>query len=153
MHHIPELGAFLEEIISVFRLEVFSFTFRIPMEMPIRRSCWHASRSSANERSTNSLSVWDRIKRRLRPQDRYIRKTNQELLRRGIISQPLSDEEIWSITDIHDDDRGISLKEIARALTSRLTHVETASVRIFWKAGVRSSQGAACRGGQASCIG
>jgi len=39
----------------------------------------------------------------------YISKTNRELIRTGVITQPLSVEEIFSITDIHVRDGGISI--------------------------------------------
>ncbi len=42
----------------------------------------------------------------------YISKTNKELIRTGVISKPLSVEEIFSVTDIHVRDGGISIERM-----------------------------------------
>ncbi len=42
----------------------------------------------------------------------YISKTNRELIRTGVIAKPLSVEEIFSITDIHVRDGGISIERM-----------------------------------------
>jgi hypothetical protein len=42
----------------------------------------------------------------------YVSKTNRELIRTGVISKPLSVDEIFSITDIHVRDGGISIERM-----------------------------------------
>lgn len=42
----------------------------------------------------------------------YLSKTNRELIRTGIISKPLSTDEIFSITDIHVHGGGISIEKM-----------------------------------------
>lgn len=42
----------------------------------------------------------------------YVSKTNRELIRTGVISKPLSVEELFSITDIHVPDGGISIERM-----------------------------------------
>jgi SAM-dependent methyltransferase len=42
----------------------------------------------------------------------YLSKTNQELLKNGVVSDPLSVDEIFAITDIHVRDGGISIERI-----------------------------------------
>ena len=137
MHHIPELGAFLKDVTE--RLSPGGLLIHL------QDPNGDANQDVVNERKqqlllhmkSTQLSTWQRIKRRLRPQDRYIVKTNQELLRKGIILTPLSDEDIWAITDIHDNGQGISLHEMAKALDTDMTLLRGASVRVFWKAGFR----------------
>ena len=146
MHHIPELGTFLEEVTK----RLSSGGLFIHLQDPNGDANQDVVRARKQQLSYHAqrraLSLWERLQRRLRPQDRYIRKTNQELLRQRIISRHLSDEEIWSITDIHDDDRGISLIEIGRALAGHLTRVEAASYAFFGEDGLRATRGAAIGG-------
>jgi hypothetical protein len=51
----------------------------------------------------------------------YIAEVNHTLMEAGILRSPLSDKQIWTITDIHDapgQSAGISLNEMQRWLSS-----------------------------------
>jgi ubiquinone/menaquinone biosynthesis C-methylase UbiE len=51
------------------------------------------------------------------PEIGYIGRTNQALLARRVVDSPLSEAEIWTITDIHDhEEAGISLESMRRWL-------------------------------------
>jgi 2-polyprenyl-3-methyl-5-hydroxy-6-metoxy-1,4-benzoquinol methylase len=63
------------------------------------------------------------------PSQNYLELLNDELLKAGVIKEPMSDEEIWSVTDIHVDNlpfstrQGISL----RAFRAQLPEYELIS--------------------------
>jgi SAM-dependent methyltransferase len=58
-----------------------------------------------------------RIRARLRREPSYLDSVNTELLRRGLIAVPMTEMEIWSVTDIHvHNGRGISIRELERML-------------------------------------
>jgi 2-polyprenyl-3-methyl-5-hydroxy-6-metoxy-1,4-benzoquinol methylase len=133
MHHIPDLGAFLKDVTERLTPGGLFIHLQDPNGEANRDVVDTRKQELSQLANPRKWSWWDRIKLRLWLQDRYIQKTNQELLRRRIILQPLSDEEIWSITDIHDDDRGISLNEMTRALDTHFRQVKTASYAFYGK--------------------
>ena len=133
MHHIPDLSAFLREVAERLSPGGLFVHLQDPNGDADSEVIQLRKQQLTAQESSRRLSLFDRVKMRLRPQDRYIHKTNQELLRQGIISSPLADEEIWAVTDIHDDDRGISLKEIEQTLDALMTPVRAASYAFFGK--------------------
>jgi 2-polyprenyl-3-methyl-5-hydroxy-6-metoxy-1,4-benzoquinol methylase len=133
MHHIPDLSGFLKEVAERLSPGGLFVHLQDPNGDADSAVINLRKQQLAEQESSKRLSLLDRVKMRLRPQDRYIHKTNQELLRRGIISSPLADEEIWAVTDIHDDDRGISLQEIGQALDALMTPIRTSSYAFFGK--------------------
>src|SRR5687768_11149267 len=106
MHHIPDLGMFLKDVTDHLAPGGVFLHLQDPHGDGNRTVVEARKQTLVQHTQRSELSLWDRIKRRLRAQDRYIHETNRELLRLQLISQPLSDDEIWSVTDIHDDDKG-----------------------------------------------
>jgi ubiquinone/menaquinone biosynthesis C-methylase UbiE len=122
LHHVPDIPAFLN---SVARLQPGPGFF-IHIQDPNRESVNdpEAARRAALI-SSNALPEWAarlspkrvlaRLSREISGQQGkdYISKANQELIRRRIVTKPLTTTELFSITDIHTHvDEGISVDDI-----------------------------------------
>ena len=133
MHHIPDLSAFLKDVAERLSPGGLFVHLQDPNGDADAGVIDLRKQQVTKQASSKRVSLLERVKMRLQPQDRYIHKTNQELIRRRIISSPLSDEEIWAVTDIHDDDRGISLRDIEQTLDHLMTPIRVFSYAFFGK--------------------
>jgi SAM-dependent methyltransferase len=122
LHHIPDIPAFLNQVVirqppgGVFlhlqdpnsdeqksrgyRLRIEQFRRRNPASVfraVLRRICPHSVAARIRHLTTH-------------PPD-YISETSSILMRQGIITKPMAARDIWSITDLHVENRcGVSLK-------------------------------------------
>jgi 2-polyprenyl-3-methyl-5-hydroxy-6-metoxy-1,4-benzoquinol methylase len=113
LHHIPDLSSFLSALSDVQPVGGVFLHLHDPncgvlcSEVVAAREA-EARRAEAEIRS----GVLNRIRRGIvRRVDRlmgrnYLERTNRDLLDQGVIHTPLTDEEIWSVTDIRDHAAG-----------------------------------------------
>jgi ubiquinone/menaquinone biosynthesis C-methylase UbiE len=127
LHHIPDLSTFLRQLRGVHReggmflhLQDPNGDFLNDGELKQRTEEFESSKLTPQwvKRITP-----ERVARRLKAavtgkQARsYIDLINEELLRSGVIKQAMTDNELWSVTDIHIyNGKGISLQGLARLL-------------------------------------
>lgn len=134
LHHVPDLPDFLG---CIERLQDRGGRF-IHLQDPhrdavtdpgFRRRCRELDdtvRSRERRGRFHPLRLARRVAQRIGviTQADYLVRVNRRLLHSGVISVPLTAEEIWSVTDIHVPNlpfsigRGISLEEIGRHLPS-----------------------------------
>jgi SAM-dependent methyltransferase len=116
LHHIPDIPGFVRQVIE--RLPRGG-TF-VHLQDP-NGDYLYSAETQGRIKELESLPkrpilFLDRIKDHVRRQLgilSYLQKVNHSLLERGIIRTPMSDEDIWSFTDIHDlGGAGISISEI-----------------------------------------
>ena len=122
LHHVPELAGFLRGIRDI---QADGGVF-LHLQDPNRDSLQNAEfKNRVAFLASRTLPAWTsrftprRIARRIirecsgrQPTD-YLSRTNDALLKRGIITSPLSVKEIFAITDIHaQEEEGISLAEM-----------------------------------------
>ena len=130
LHHIPELGDFLSKVSQLqnpggFLISIHDPALEALQSDTYKNRCKQFSDHYNNTKVKPSIvsRAYNKIKRVLQPQD-YIGAVNKTLLKNGVINQPLSDNEIWSITDIHVEglpysaSDGISRKTLISALPS-----------------------------------
>jgi 2-polyprenyl-3-methyl-5-hydroxy-6-metoxy-1,4-benzoquinol methylase len=142
LHHIPFLADFLAEIAlrqcpgGVFlHLQDPNRDYRTDPQL-LERSAelLRSEEANAPSMATQLLSRWNpvRLARRIvsGPELDYIAEVNRSLKDAGILRSPLRDEQIWTITDIHDapdQSTGISLSE----MRSWLDSYDVVSVRSY----------------------
>jgi 2-polyprenyl-3-methyl-5-hydroxy-6-metoxy-1,4-benzoquinol methylase len=121
LHHVPDLGAFLRQV----RVRQAPAGVFIHLQDPNGDYSDHPELRKRRETSKNVLPqvlkrfTPGRIVRRLyreltgkQGQD-HISKTNRALLQAGLITTPLTTNEIYEITDIHvEDGNGISIERL-----------------------------------------
>jgi 2-polyprenyl-3-methyl-5-hydroxy-6-metoxy-1,4-benzoquinol methylase len=128
LHHVPDLPRFLATIRSLQSDNGIFLHLQDPNGDYLNDPEYERRVEQINPRKRlpNGISrftprrVFGRIYRELtgKQHDSYCDKTNQELVRMGIIQSPLSVEEIYSITDIHVlDGVGISIEKMIRWMT------------------------------------
>jgi SAM-dependent methyltransferase len=142
LHHIPFLGDFLAEIASrqgpgsvLLHLQDPNMDYHEdPGFLERCEELRRAEEENAPSKTTKILHRWNpvRLTRRIvsGPEVDYMADVNKSLMRAGILRSPLSEEQIWMITDIHDDPArrtGISLSEMRGWLDS----YELVSVRSY----------------------
>lgn len=127
LHHIPDLDTFFRDLRRLHRQGGMFLHLQDPngdfMDDPELR------RRTERFESTKHVPAWrkrmtpQRIWRRLRAAvtgneaRSYIDLVNDDLLRSGVIVEPLTYNEIWSVTDIHIyNGKGISLRTLAQLL-------------------------------------
>jgi hypothetical protein len=125
LHHIPDLPSFLR---MVRQLQTGGGIF---MHLQDPNGDYLADpeltgRMEQAEKLTSQHARWFTVRRicgRLyrelsgKQGNDYIAKTNRELEKSGLINQPLTVSELFSITDIHvHDGKGISILEFSRLL-------------------------------------
>jgi 2-polyprenyl-3-methyl-5-hydroxy-6-metoxy-1,4-benzoquinol methylase len=142
LHHIPFLADFLAEIACrqstggvLLHLQDPNRDYRTDPEFLKR--CGELIRTEeANQpsRTTKVLRRWNPVRLANRivsgPGVDYMAQVNQALTDAGILRSPLSEEQIWTITDIHDapdHSAGISIDEMRRWLDS----YELGSIRSY----------------------
>lgn len=127
LHHIPYLDDFLAEIAcrqnpgSIFlHLQDPNRDYQANPEYLERCEELRRTQDASDpSRATKLLRRWNpvRLVKRivLGPEISYIDQVNQSLMDAGILRSPLSDGQMWTITDIHDapdQSAGISLSEM-----------------------------------------
>lgn len=115
LHHIPDLSSFLNGIVQ--RLKPGSLYLHLQdpnadyLDDPVLKERM-AMVSTHSER----ISIKDRLRwktNQLLGKKGYIQRFNDVLISEGWINKPMSDEEIWCFTDLHDTGGfGISIKDI-----------------------------------------
>jgi SAM-dependent methyltransferase len=120
LHHVPDLAAFLHLLPRLQAANGIFLHIQDPngdyLDDPQLRQ--RMTRKVRLPEWARRLSPW-RIGRRIyreltgRKGDTYIWKTNRALIEKGIISEPLTVQEIFAIVDIHAaDGKGISLSQM-----------------------------------------
>jgi 2-polyprenyl-3-methyl-5-hydroxy-6-metoxy-1,4-benzoquinol methylase len=131
LHHIPNLAEFLD-VVARFQRPGGAF---MHVQDPNGDYLHDHELAIRNQRLENRLSRRARpLTKRLRPkrildklrrqvtghwEKSYIERINDELLSRRVIAEPLSEVELWQITDLHVfDGKGVSIKEMRQLLSS-----------------------------------
>jgi 2-polyprenyl-3-methyl-5-hydroxy-6-metoxy-1,4-benzoquinol methylase len=131
LHHIPDLAEFLD---SVARFQWPGGAF-MHVQDPNGDYLHDHELAIRNQRLENRLSrrarpwtkrlrpkrILDKVRRQItgRWEKSYIERINDELLSRGVITEPLSEIELWQITDLHVfDGKGVSIKDMRGLLSS-----------------------------------
>ena len=126
LHHVPDLASFLAAV----RRHQAPHGFFIHLQDPngdhlsdpefVQRKEEYARRRQVLQSLSrfNPSRVFGRLYREIAgaQSDHYVDKTNRTLIERGVITSPLSFQELYSITDIHVDEKGISICELSRWL-------------------------------------
>jgi ubiquinone/menaquinone biosynthesis C-methylase UbiE len=108
LHHIPDLGEFCGHVRRILRPGGYFLHMHDPPrlaqpELPGRMrqfAQWQRRKRLA------SPSTWAKRLRRMvshTPENDYVAKTNARLIAEGVIKTPLTPQEVWSITDLHND--------------------------------------------------
>lgn len=133
LHHIPFLADFLVEIASrqghggvLLHLQDPNGDYLSdPQFLDRCEELRRVDEANVPSKTTKLLRRWNPIRLANRilsgPPPDYIAAVNQSLTDAGILRAPLSEEQIWTITDIHDapdQSAGISLREMREWLDS-----------------------------------
>jgi 2-polyprenyl-3-methyl-5-hydroxy-6-metoxy-1,4-benzoquinol methylase len=116
LHHIPDLPSFLEAVSSLQSPRGFFLHLQDPNadanhtilqkrkdELRQRRVRPSAIGKCRALEKRIQLGVRRRLNRALgQPTAGYMERVNEILIQRSVISRPLTDEEIWMVTDIHE---------------------------------------------------
>jgi 2-polyprenyl-3-methyl-5-hydroxy-6-metoxy-1,4-benzoquinol methylase len=123
LHHIPDLPSFAQAVSRAVRPGGVYINLHDPNadhlndEDLIRRSKMLVGQA-AERRKTLAWRIMNRL-RRVVAKDDYIAQVNADLLSRKIIATPLTDNELWLVTDIHaENGRGISLRFLREKLSA-----------------------------------
>jgi ubiquinone/menaquinone biosynthesis C-methylase UbiE len=125
LHHIPDLASFFRDVRGVQTRSGLLIHLQDPngdyladavlnerIDELARHSAPALTRRPGRFHPKRALAKLRRMVTERTPHD-YIRKVNNELLALGIIGTPMTDNDIWRVTDIHDHDgRGISIEEM-----------------------------------------
>lgn len=129
LHHVPDLIDFCRDVSRLQRDNGFFIHLQDPNadshgnENRVARESQWQQRSSGG--LADALAHWaprriaSSLFRRLTGKQRktYIDRTNDELISRGVIRQPMSSADIWEVTDIHiGSGKGISVEKLERML-------------------------------------
>jgi SAM-dependent methyltransferase len=127
LHHIPDLNGFFRQLRKLHRQGGMFLHLQDPNgdslnDAELQRRTEQFERSTRTPHWVKRITA-ERVLRRLRAvvtgkQARsYIDLINEELLRGGVIKQAMTDNELWSVTDIHIyNGKGISLQSLGRLL-------------------------------------
>jgi len=127
LHHIPDLAAFFEQLRRRHRaggmflhLQDPNGDFMDDPELRVRTEQFERTRHTPPWlKRITPQRVWRRLRATVtgRQPRSYIDLVNEDLLRSGVITKPLSDNELWSVTDIHIyNGKGISLQTLGQLL-------------------------------------
>jgi SAM-dependent methyltransferase len=127
LHHIPDLAAFFQQLRRRHRagglflhLQDPNGDFMDDPELQLRTEQFERTRHSPTWlKRVTPERVWRRLRAAVTGQQprSYIDLVNEDLLRSGVITKPLSDNELWSVTDIHIyNGKGISLQTVGELL-------------------------------------
>ena len=127
LHHIPDLHSFFRQLRGMHRQGGMFLHLQDPNgdfmdDMELQRRIEQFDSSQRKPHWVKRITA-ERVLRRLRamvtgqqPRN-YIDLINEDLLRSGVIKQAMTDNELWSVTDIHIyNGKGISLQGLERLL-------------------------------------
>ena len=127
LHHIPDLNSFFRQLRGLHRQGGMFLHLQDPNgdfmnDIELQRRIEQFDRSQRTPHWVKRITA-ERVLRRLRAvitgkQARnYIDLINEDLLQSGVIKQAMTDNELWSVTDIHIyNGKGISLHRLERLL-------------------------------------
>jgi 2-polyprenyl-3-methyl-5-hydroxy-6-metoxy-1,4-benzoquinol methylase len=131
LHHIPNLGAFLSSLSRLQRAGGALMHVQDPNgdylhdeELAIRNRTLESRLSRRTRPWVKKLQpkrILDKLRREItgKWEKSYIERINDELRLRGVIAEPLTEIELWQITDLHVfDGKGVSIKEMHQILSS-----------------------------------
>jgi ubiquinone/menaquinone biosynthesis C-methylase UbiE len=141
LHHIPDLADFLQHINRIQKPGSILITIHDPFagslesDVYIKRTKEYDA-SRLNSKRNNGIPLGERIVNKLKRIFRvptYMERINQKLLHENIISEPLNEPELWSITDIHVEGLPYSIgKGISKELlTNYLPNYTLLSFRTY----------------------
>ena len=127
LHHIPDLAAFFQQLHRRHRkggmflhLQDPNGDFMDDPELRLRTEQFERTQHTPSWlKRITPQRVWRRLRAAATGQQprSYIDMVNDDLLRSGVITKPLSDNELWSVTDIHIyNGQGISLRTLGQLL-------------------------------------
>ena len=135
LHHIPNLPDFLSKITTLQNPNGFYIHLQDPSgdyifteEYQKRVQELRNYRIKSNPLKAIAGKLKSKLNSLSGKTEDYINEVNQTLLESNIIKEPLTDKEIWSITDIHVDNlpnnhgRGISLQFLKEQLKAYRLH-------------------------------
>jgi ubiquinone/menaquinone biosynthesis C-methylase UbiE len=141
LHHIPDLTKFLTNVSRVQNTEGILLTIHDPSLEALESSSYAARCAKyrdyyQNNQQTQSASLIARIinkVKRLTAKDDYITVVNKRLLDKNVIKEPLTETELWSITDIHVEGLPYSATNgvAKQVLSDALTDYEPISYRTY----------------------
>jgi ubiquinone/menaquinone biosynthesis C-methylase UbiE len=131
LHHIPDLPGFLHHVMRVQNSGGVLITIQDPVSLSSLTDIYQKRVKEYQDHSigrpmANKRPMGERIANKLKRTFRiptYIDKVNDRLLKENIIKQPLTETEIWSVTDIHIEGlpysigKGIGKESLARNLS------------------------------------
>jgi SAM-dependent methyltransferase len=123
LHHVPDLKAFLSSVASLqqdvpgavfLHLQDPNRDFRDDPQLRERTQSISPAKPPRWIARFAPRRVLGRLAREIKGQQGqdYISKTNRDLMQTGIISSPLTVEEIFAITDVHVPGGGISIESL-----------------------------------------
>lgn len=121
LHHIPDLSGFLRCVVAL-QADGGAFVHLQDPNGDYLGAADHAQRLIRLRRAQLPRRVWRRFLFVFARPERYVAAVNEALMSRGIVSTPLTDAELWSVTDIHCGGlpyslgKGISIAQMTNAL-------------------------------------
>lgn len=108
LHHIPDLGEFLHRVSSLQKKDGILLTFHDPYAGSLQSETYKVRNTDYEQQlipaPAQNLRLSKRIARRISQLIKappYLVRINRQLLKEKIIKEPLSEIELWSVTDIH----------------------------------------------------
>jgi len=119
LHHIPDLARFFRDVTErvnsggiYFHLQDPNGDYLSDPELLARQKALHDALADPPGKKSFLQRVVKKLKRMNSGYD-YVGQINADLLSGGIIATPLTDDEMWMVTDIHvENGQGISLREM-----------------------------------------
>lgn len=130
LHHIPDLADFLQHVMRVQNQGGVLITIQDPVSLASLSETYHGrvkeyQQHAAKDPRRNKKPLGERIANKVKRVlniPTYIDKVNDQLLKENVIKQPLTETEIWSVTDIHIEGlpysigKGIEKESLAKNL-------------------------------------
>lgn len=107
LHHIPDYTSFLKQVSALQNENGILMVIHDPLKESIESETYQfrcKQYMSYLEQNPISRSIFKRgIQKiaRMLSKENYIHKVNKELISKNIIREPLTETELWSVTDIH----------------------------------------------------
>jgi SAM-dependent methyltransferase len=131
LHHIPDLTAFMQTVGEKLKDGGILITIHDPLSEAIAGPCYQQRAAAYRlDRTAKRASFFPRLyfglKRRIKARRTpdFIAEINTALLQKGVIHTPMTEVELWSVTDINVEDlpyaqqAGISIQWLAAQMTT-----------------------------------